>query len=130
MIGWSSADVCILHPLVVSLCMRSLFCSGSPACWQSEKNTDRARFLISATKLPFTEIDVSLATNSAQKDYMHANSGAQNKAVLPQVTGHCRRHRALLGGLATKNARATLTCSCSAPLCVSLRSSSTACTRE
>ena len=95
---------------------------------QSDKNTDRARFLLTAAKLPFTDIDVgrhtcmrtrnrcrlvsarcrigvvirsltwssfsclsplavqiSLAENTAAKEYMHAHSGAENKNVLPQV---------------------------------------------
>jgi len=52
---------------------------------QSEKNTDRARFLLKAAKLDFTEIDVSLAENSAAKEYMKAHSKAEVPTTLPQI---------------------------------------------
>lgn len=54
-------------------------------CCQSEKNTERARFLLTSAKLPFTEVDVSLDENSDAKEYMKANSQAATKTVLPQI---------------------------------------------
>jgi len=51
----------------------------------SEKNTDRVRFLLSAAKLPFKELDLSLEENTASKVYMHEHSKCENKQTLPQV---------------------------------------------
>ncbi len=86
----SSPSVCVsaLTPHCPSSLLRSLL-SPLPLV-QIDKNCERLRFLLTAAKLPFTEVDISLQENEAAKEYMKAHSQAElrgqpKKDTIPQV---------------------------------------------
>ena len=60
-----------------------LYTSSVAASIAIDKNTERCIFILNNFKLKYSQIDVAVST--VDKEYMHANSKAENKRLLPQI---------------------------------------------